>query len=471
MKRILVVPIACVALSAACTAAKGNDTPRAAAPGAAGLSGIWKSDGYGFAFTATGDTLRAYEVTSTTCVPSFAAIRRSTQSPGVEATYERDGDVYLVIGTSDSVVKRIHNDGAASDIVVRRIPALPAPCGPPTADTPIGNFDVFAQTWAEHYILFDQQHADWPAIVAKARANVTAATTPEELYRVLTGMIAPFENAHTMLQASSIKQSFGTFRHGTFRVVKHPMPEFRAKDLPRLLAPANRQVRGALRMFCNDQLQYGHLDDSTGYLRILSENGYTTDGGFRAGLAALEAALDTVFTDPKLSGLVIDVRINFGGADPYGLALASRLATTEYVAYSKEARADPVDHSVWTPGQASVVRPSARPGFRGAVVELIGPMTISAGETTTQALMGRQPRVLRIGENTQGVFSDVLGRRMPNGWMFGLPNEVFRAADGRIFDGSGIPPDIEVPVFADADFATGRDAALTRAVAELHRGR
>jgi hypothetical protein len=45
---------------------------------------------------------------------------------------------------------------------------------------------------------------------------------------------------------------------------------------------------------------------------------------------------------------------------------------------------------------------------------------MSAAETFTQALMGRTPHVLRIGENTQGVFCDVLGRHLPNGWNFGL---------------------------------------------------
>jgi C-terminal processing protease CtpA/Prc len=102
------------------------------------------------------------------------------------------------------------------------------------------------------------------------------------------------------------------------------------------------------------------------------------------------------------------------------------------------------------------------------VVELIGPLTISAGETTTQALMGRTPRVIRIGEPTQGVFSDVLVRRLPNGWLFGLPNEVFRTADGKTFDGPGIPPDIPAPVFADQDLAAGRDPALRRAIEVLN---
>ncbi len=184
---------------------------------------------------------------------------------------------------------------------------------------------------------------------------------------------------------------------------------------------------------------------------------------------ALESALDEIFSDSTLESLVIDVRINNGGEDPYGLVIASRLATSEYLAYTKEARANAVEHDKWTPGDPSLVRPSSRPGFRGPVVELIGPLTISGGETFTQALMGRTPHVTRIGENTQGVFSDVLDRRLPNGWTFGLPNEVFRTPEGTTFDGPGIPPDIAVPVFADEDVAAGKDPGMAKAVQVLRK--
>jgi C-terminal processing protease CtpA/Prc len=100
---------------------------------------------------------------------------------------------------------------------------------------------------------------------------------------------------------------------------------------------------------------------------------------------------------------------------------------------------------------------------------LIGPLTISAGETFTQALMGRTPRIIRIGENTQGVFSDVLGRRLPNGWRFGLPNEVFRTPQGTTFDGPGIPPDVAVLVFGDEDVAAGKDPGVAKAMEILRR--
>src|SRR5215471_16162839 len=169
-----------------------------------------------------------------------------------------------------------------------------------------------------------------------------------------------------------------------------------------------------------------------------------------------------------MKALVIDVRFNSGGFDPWGIDIASRLATTEYLAYTKYARADPIDHNKWTEGDPSVVRPSPRPSFHGPVVELTGPLTISGGETFTQALMGRVPHVTRIGENTQGVFSDVLVRKLPNGWFFGLPNEVYRTPEGTAFDGSGIPPDITIPIFADEDVIAARDPAVAKAMEILH---
>ena len=43
-----------------------------------------------------------------------------------------------------------------------------------------------------------------------------------------------------------------------------------------------------------------------------------------------------------------------------------------------------------------------RPEYRGRVVLLIGPDTLSGGETFAMALMGRVPKVTFVGENTPG---------------------------------------------------------------------
>jgi C-terminal processing protease CtpA/Prc len=80
------------------------------------------------------------------------------------------------------------------------------------------------------------------------------------------------------------------------------------------------------------------------------------------------------------------------------------------------------------------------------------------------ALMGREPHVTRIGLSTQGVFSDVLRRRLPNGWRFHLPNETYLTKDRQSFDGSGVPPEIRTPFFSREDIERGRDSALEAAL-------
>lgn len=436
------------------------------------LDGLWQSRGYGLVLEIRDSRVSAFQVTATTCLPSFQATRDTVPVAGREATFvTSQGQVFFIRSGSGGDSRRLHNDGAASDILIDRIPGKPAHCDRPTPDTPSDNFEVFVRTWAEHYILFDQKQVNWQQLVEANRPKVTAATTPAELFDIMDRMIAPLHDAHTFIAAPQpLNRRFRAMRPGTDRVMAGGPQQFRSTGMPALLAVTEKgYVRDSLRSWCNNQVKYGHLNDSTGYLRITSFSGYGPEPTFASGLVALESALDTIFSDPALKGLVIDVRLNFGGADPYGLAIASRLTGSPYLGYVKAARADPINQDRWTPGDSSIVRPSARPGFRGPVVVLIGPLTISAGETFTQALMGRTPRVIRIGEPTQGVFSDVLVRRLPNGWTFGLPNEVFRTPEGTTFDGPGIPPDIMVPVFADEDVNAGKDPGIERALSELWR--
>lgn len=419
---------------------------------------LWLSDGYGLLFDAGPDTLRAFEVTSVSCIPSFTA-SAVTAPPGVSAAYRLNGAPITVLLLPDKVTSgmRFHLNGAASDVVLHRAPEKPAVCNQPTPNTPISNFDVFTRTWAEQYGFFDLKRVDWAAIVAANRGKVTNSTPPKELFAVLQGMIEPLHDAHTYIGSPDDN----ALRFSGFRQASDAIPR---DQFPRFLAIVDRYLAVPLQRFCQGQLEFAMLTNDIGYLRIRSFSRYAADGSFDSGLIALEAALDTIFAGASSwKGLVTDVRLNGGGADPFGLAIAGRLTSKDYIAYAKEARLDPRDPSKWTPGQTSWVRATTRPSFRGPVVHLTGIHSVSAAETFTQALLDREPKVIRVGQNTQGVFSDVLGRRLPNGWRFGLPNERF-ITDGKSYDGTGIPPTIRVPVFSAADLDAGRDSAIEKAL-------
>jgi len=424
----------------------------------AAQQGSWQTEGYGYYLEFRSDSLFFHEVTSVSCIPSYQATKVEAPA-GSQASYRlTQSPLTFVLFPAAGGRFRLHMNGAASDMVIRpaRRPEL---CDKPTPDTPPMNFEVFAANWAEQYGFFDLKGVDWKAIVAANRPRITASSPPESLFAVLSGMIEPLHDAHTFIGAGNVGRFGGARTTANF---------LDRADRPAAFALTEKYLAGPVHKFCNGQLEFAMLGDDIGYLRLRSFSGYAT-GGFEAGLAALEAALDTVFAGAAgWRGMVVDVRINGGGADPYGLAIAARLATAPYLAYTKEARADPNDPTRWTPGQDSRVVPSQAAGFKGRVMLLTGVHSVSAAETFTQALMHRTPRVTRVGENTQGVFSDVLGRTLPNGWRFGLPNERF-ITDGKTWDGPGIPPDVEVPVFAKADLAAGRDVALERALELLRK--
>jgi len=435
------------------------------------LDGLWLTDGYRELIDFQGDKLQTYEITTLSCIASQNATRKPNAGAVNEIVFANDDDTFRIFPATSADTRWLHEDGSVSNILHRRTGSRPEPCRQPVADTPVTNYQVFWETFAEQYPFFALHHIDWWALDKKFRPQVTPDTKPEELFRIISGMVDPLHDAHTFIHAKSINQRF----HG-FRPEPDPMQKKNGARITEIIE--TKYVSGGLREFCNKQLQFGFLSpspDSTvpesgrkgkiGYLRMHSFSDYSRDREFVKQVDALETALDDIFKDSSdWTGLVIDVRINGGGSDVFGISIASRLATRDYLAYSKVIRNDIHDPDHRTPPQPVMVHVSQRPGFRGPVVLLTSSDSVSAAETFTMALLGREPHVVRVGANTQGVFSDDLGHRSPNGWTFGLPNEIYLTKDGRAFDGTGVPPDTEVPIFLAADLASGRDSSLDKAL-------
>ncbi|HVK21782.1 MAG TPA: S41 family peptidase [Actinokineospora sp.] len=409
------------------------------------VDGTWLTEGYGTVLEIADGHARFYETTGISCLAGETADQVESGPKGT-VRFEGDGLGFTVRVKGNRAVQTF--DGSVSHRELRR--ATTTECTAPSG--PLGTFDVFWATYAENYPFFDLKGVDWQAARDRYRPRVRQDTTDRELFDLFVEMIEPLGDAHTGILAG--EQFYVGTRPGT----TFPSPELEARVRPYVIGDV-----GELQEFGRGRIGYADLPGGLGYLRLIAFAGYTEDG-YAADVAELDRALDTVFAK-DFRGLVVDLRINGGGADALGLAVAARLTNHPYFAYAKQ---------TWTNGdfaarQRSDVRP-ATPGFTGPVVLLTGGSQMSAGETFTQALIGRSPAVTRIGENTQGVFSDTMERSLPNGWKFILPNERFTTRLGQSFDGQGIPPHIRIPVFTEQDFATGKDSALDRAIALLHRG-
>ncbi|MEU0008339.1 S41 family peptidase [Streptomyces sp. NPDC006314] len=420
------------------------------------IDGIWRMDGYGTVLSIRKGTFQEYQTTTVSCLKGDSAQRTG---PGTYTT--PDGTVLTVRtqGGRDRGSMRV--DGSVGDRILRRIAELPDACTRPAPKGPLAAFDVFWQSFEENYPFFSAKGIDWHAVRDQYRPKVHTKTTKDELYAVFSEMVKPLYDSHVAVQDGD--RVFAQGRPGTVL----PTEQLDTKVKTFIVAHDLEDARN-LQDFANGRITYADLPGGQGYLRLSGFGGYAGDGApFSAQLAELDRALDTVLSQERtqrLKGLIIDLRVNGGGSDALGIHIAGRLTDTPYVAYSKRARNDPADPTRHTRPQPAYVTPGQGPRYTGPVAVLTGGSTVSAGETFTQALMDRPGKTVRIGQPTQGVFSDVMRRKLPNGMSAWLPNEEFLTRSGSTFDGTGIPPHLTEPVFTEEEFDKKRDSAFDRAL-------
>lgn len=452
--RIVTAAVAALTLAALAVPVATVAPPRPPA-----IDGVWRTDGYGALLVLGRETLREYQTTSVSCLAGGSARRTG---PGAYTTH--DGTVLTVRTDRDQDHARLAADSSVGHRQLTRVPALPAGCTRPAPEDPRAGFDALWQTFEENYPFFARKDVDWHAVRDRYRPQVHHDTTGPELFGIFSRMLRPLYDIHVAVEDGD--RDFSGVRPGT----EAPSDELDARTKDFIEA---RDLRDATHRqdFAAGLITYADLRGDLGYLRISAfEHFAGDDAPPSADRAELDRVLDTVLTPSRtrrLKGLIIDLRVNDGGSDALGIRVAQRLTDTPYTAYTKRARNDPADPTRHTRPEPVPVVPADTPRYTGPVAVLTGGSTVSAGETFTQALFDRPGRTVRIGQPTQGVFSDTMTRRLPDGMRFTLPNEEYLTRTGRTFDGTGIPPHLTEPVFTEEEFAKNRDSAFDRAVTFL----
>jgi carboxyl-terminal processing protease len=218
--------------------------------------------------------------------------------------------------------------------------------------------------------------------------------------------------------------------------------------LPRLNAPA------VFKMLPGDiaYLQINWFVDDAG-LKTLKEN-----------FAAASAA----------RGLIIDIRENGGGNDDNSHDLVKVLADKPFwgsnwqtIDYRPSYRSwnSPLG---WHRSGAPEFQPDPALHYGKPIVVLTSARTYSAAEDFLVSFISAGRGKL-IGETTGGSTGNPMLMKLPGGGQAFICTKDDSFASGRVFEGVGIAPDIEVkPTIADV--RTGRDPVLERAVALLKTG-
>jgi len=439
----LVAAAATIAASAALASCAGF---RPAGPGP---EGTWISEPYGYLAEVSGSKVAFYDVSSAGTVNFLKGrLRGGELSLGsflgfqVEGRLERAGPGLRMVIDDTSVVP--FDRAAPGESEARRIR---------DSRDPLVNFEVFAATFGERYAFFGPRGVDWEARVGDYRKRITSKTSEEDLFEILTELVDPLDDAHVGL--------YGPRGRGSSSADD---PEWLGEAQVLVDAMKANYFEEPWRKTAGGKLVYGRLRSGPAYLFLKSMEGFS-EKSFEESKAALEAGLDEALAYAAgAPGLVIDLRLNGGGSDAHSLQVAARFAKERSQAFSRRTRSA----AGWTEEERFYVEPAAgRPRWEAPLAVLVSEATTSAAETLVLALAAL-PGSLVVGEPTQGAFSDMLFKRLPNGWFYTLSNEEYRGADGRCHEVTGYPPDLAAPVDIGAA-RSGRDPGLEAACRALVR--
>lgn len=409
-------------------------------------TGLWRAEGYGQLLAVTADRSVLYHVAGPYCYPD----------PDTDGAQAILGQTVTMLGPD----RIAFSDGPGQTrYVYRRIATLPAACRTTRRWSGGDIARLIAATFVDLYPRTPVRERHRRQLDARL-ATVAADTVSADLFDRLADALDPLDDAHVSLSATidGHERSMESGEAPTLRAVRRdpahgPDPAARERAWnDRYRIGITGLLAGGGHLVAHRRILWGRIG-RIGYINVLTMGGFAEAGG--DDLPVLDAALDAALADFRdLPGVIVDVSNNRGGYDSIGLRIAGRFAARAVDAYAKA----PVGSTAWQPFR---VEPSPRIRYTGPVVLLTSDVTVSAGETFTLA-MRALPNVRHVGARTRGALSDQLVKPLPNGWTLTLPAETYRAADGRYYEGSGIPPADPVAPFLP-DHAT----VLARLAAEM----
>ncbi len=295
--------------------------------------------------------------------------------------------------------------------------------------SPEHNFEIFWREFNDFYALFEIKNVDWDALYRVYRPTVTAQTTPQELFEILSALLEPLNDRHV-----SLRSSFARFSSGASSA---------ARDTTIMLTSVD---------FKQGHLLYGIIQDHIGYIFI---PGFLT-GSVKDWERDIDAVLDQLW---NTSGIIIDLRWNPGGFSANARTVAERFTNTTHVYGYAQFRNRP-NRSDFAPLFELQIGPAGARQYTNPIVLLVGKNTASAAENFVLALR-QLPHVTVIGNPTAGALGSPRRGQLPNGWVYRLTTEKLVSVDMISYEGTGIPPDIAVSL---SDSSDAEDPVLEKGI-------
>lgn len=418
--------------------------------------GTWESVGYGHQLHVIDGEATVFEVTGVSCI-AVAELPQDQIIP----------ELFSEVISRDNALHARESEGITRwKLVPESLDSrcasggLPLPGDAGYQRDPVFVFDVLWQTFEDHYAFFEERNINWAQVREDVRPQISQDTTDEELFVALQEILAPFQDGHIGLNGLGESYSPPGPLDGKLEAEFEAQDElddfedYLVQELVRYLLAAapllSEEPRGDL-----SEVSWAHVDEKIGYLRVTHFEPDDPEERLQA--------VDQALTDlAETQVLILDIRLNSGGSDQVALDMLSRFVETPGVAFQKL-----VFHKGEFLNKYEVPTEALEGGplYRGKVVLLTSRETVSAAEIFTLSARNLEQFTL-MGYPTQGIFSDIFDRTLPNGWSFGLSNERYLSPEGENFEVVGIEPDValERSSFLKEDREEGRDRALEEAI-------
>ncbi|WP_026969504.1 S41 family peptidase [Algoriphagus terrigena] len=310
------------------------------------------------------------------------------------------------------------------------------------ANDPEAIFENLWTTFSEEYAPFEERNIDWEAQYTKFRPMVTATSTDDELFSVISQMLATLDDGHVTLTAPG-RDLFISNK------IRNELIEDELFDIPIVktyLEPGYKEGE-------ENAYLYGKIKNANAAYIYFD---YVGDNFFKLN--------DFLSEYPDVNGYIIDMRHNQGGDFTYCFSEIGRLTDqSRYVFKSKTKNGKGADnYTDWYEWNISaegdyVDKP---------IIVLIDRYTISAGERAVMAFK-TLPQVTLMGDTTNGAHGTMIGRELANGWFYSLVPQKVELFDGQTYEGIGLAPD-SYSKNTLPEINAGIDMTLQRAIEALN---
>jgi len=411
------------------------------------IEGIWQSIGYGRILNIESAKYAIYDITQISCLP------------------EKEGSISELEGAME-----VKNDTLSFKVgfdvyYYERIKDLPIICEQNVSKSklsdPVYNFEVFANTFKEHYAYFKRNNIKWNSLYPMLKSKITSKTTEAELYLVLEEMLDSLNDNHGYVEPTDevyelaeklkkeVKKTEQLKEYGDLEIAELVAEHYLEENLTQdsWLVKWGKMKNNIGYIQVNAMWLYADLNLSDS---IIQEKGfvdaYLEAFGKLSDVEQLEAELkgisktmDKVMEDLSTTRFIIlDVRFNGGGNDDVGLEILRRFNPKRLQVATKKAR-----HKNGFSKSIPIFLEAANEPYTNLVYILTSQQSASA--TDFMALASLEfSNVKRIGSHTNGALSDALEKTLPNGWYFSLSNEEYKDNQGICYESVGIPVDYEV---------------------------